>query len=134
MSELNENNNNIEKITNGVISYLQFLKKFKTKISDLVITNEQNPNSRLNMSYIIREFKLDCYIIDKKNFDYFRSSINFNELAQILNTINEENKEKFKKELKQFLDKHPYTPKGTDIRIYSSSEELKEIMELLEQG
>ena len=128
MSELNENNNNIEKITNGVISYLQFLKKFKTKISDLVITNEQNPNSRLNMSYIIREFKLDCYIIDKKNFDYFRSSINFNELAQILNTINEENKEKFKKELKQFLDKHPYTPKGTDIRIYSSSEELKEIV------
>ena len=44
MSELNDNNNIIENITNGVISYLQFLKKFKTKINDAVITNEQTVN------------------------------------------------------------------------------------------
>ena len=128
MSELNDNNNIIENITNGVISYLQFLKKFKTKINDTVITNEQTVTSRVNMSYIVREFKLDCYIIDKKNFDNFRSSINFNKLVQILNTINEENKEKFKKELKQFLDNHPYIPNGKDIKIYSKIEEMKEIV------
>ena len=128
MSELNDNNNNIENITNGVISYLLFLKKFKTRINDQVISNEQNANIHLNMSYTIREFKLDCYIIDKKNFDNFRSSINFNKLIQILNTINEENKEKFKKVLKQYLDKHPYTYNGKDIKIYSKIEEMKEIV------
>jgi len=126
MSELNDNINNIDNITNGIISYLEFLKKFKTKINDQVFTNRQN--SRLNMTYSFREFKLNCYIIDKKKFDDFRLSINFNELVQILNTINEENKEKFKKELKLFLEKHPYSPNGKDIKIYSKSEEMKIIV------
>ena len=54
-----EINNNVEKITNGLIKYLEFLKKFKTVNHDVVISNEQNNNSHSNFFYDFREFNLE---------------------------------------------------------------------------
>ena len=128
MTETKNNNDIIEKITNGVISYLNFVKKIKQVNKEDIIQNKQNNNSKLKYFYIFRDFNLDCYIIKKNYFDDFRSSINFNVLIEILNTINDENIKRFKKELKNILDKKPYKQNGENIKVYSDEEELKEIM------
>ena len=71
---------NIEKITNGIISYLEFLKEFNKVIYDDFIKKE---------SYIFLQFNLECYIIDKKYLDDFKNAINFDELIYLLNPIDE---------------------------------------------
>ena len=83
--------NNIEKISEGVISYMEFLKLFKTVKNDDIYSQEFDKNK---FTYIFRQFELEFYIIDKKYFDEFRKSINFNILINLLNPINEENKKK----------------------------------------
>ena len=95
---MNENvdNYNINKITESIISYLEFVNKFKNAKSDEIIFNESD-NSNSKFSYIFRDFMVECYIIDKKSFDIFRSSINFNNLHSLLNPINEENTTNLKK-------------------------------------
>ena len=97
---MNENvdNYNIDKITESIISYLEFVKKFKNDKSDDFIINGSDKNtSNSKFSYIFRDFMVECYIIDKKSFDIFRSSINFNNLHSLLNPINEENTTNLKK-------------------------------------
>ena len=118
--------NNIEKISKGVISYLEFLKLFKKVKDDDIISQElQNKNK---FSYIFRQFELECYLIDKKYLDEFRKDINFNELINLLNPINEENKKKFEIELKKYLDKNPFIPNGENIKLYSEINEMKELV------
>jgi len=109
---------NIEKITNGVISYLEFQKQFDKFIYDNFIQKE---------SYIFLQFNLECFIIDKKFFDEFRKAINYNELITLLNPIDEGNKNKFKIELKKYLDKNPFIPNGENIKLYSDKEEMKKL-------
>ena len=109
---------NIEKITNGVISYLEFQKQFDKFIYDNFIQKE---------SYIFLQFNLECFIIDKKFFDEFRKAINYNELIALLNPIDEGNKNKFKIELKKYLDKNPFIPNGENIKLYSDKEEMKKL-------
>ena len=117
---------NIEKISEGVISYMEFLKLFKSVKNDDIISQEFQNNNKF--TYIFRQFELDCYIIDKKYFDKFRKDINFNELINLLNPIDEENKKKFKIELKKYLDKNPFTPNGDKIELYSEINEMKELV------
>ena len=122
-------NINIDKITESIISYLEFVKKFKNDKSDDFIINGSDKNtSNSKFSYIFRDFNNECYIIDKKNFDIFRSSINFNELYSLLDPINEENKKKFKEELKKYLEKNPLNINEKEIHFYSKEEEMKEIV------
>ena len=128
MTETENNKDLIEKITNGTISYLNFVEKIKQIMKDDIIQSEPNDNSKSKYSYIFRDFNLDCYIIKKNYFDDFRSSIDFNVLIEILKPINDENIKKFKDELKKNLDKKPYEKNGENIKIYSDEEELKEIM------
>ena len=80
-----------EIMTNGLISFLTFLKDFKQTIKDEII--EKN-NNRFDISYDFRKFNLECYIIDKKYFDEFCTAINYKEIAKVLSVINEENKKK----------------------------------------
>ena len=69
---------NIEKISDGIISYLEFLKLFKkVKNDDTISQDFENKNK---FTYMFRQFELECYLIDKKYFDEFRKSINYNEL------------------------------------------------------
>ena len=126
----NRNNNYIEKIVESVISYLEFVKKFKKVKKEDIISNEQGDEDiNINkLSYIFHNFDVECYIIDKKSFDIFRKAINFNNLVSILEPINDENKNKFKKELKKYLENNPYIPNGNNIKIYSKEEEMKEIV------
>ena len=117
---------NIKKISDGIISYLEFLKLFKKVKNDDTISQEfENKNK---FTYIFRQFELECYLIDKKYFDEFRKAINFNELISILNPISEENKQKFKIELKKYLDKNPFIPNGENIKLYSEVNEMKELV------
>ena len=125
MSE-NENKYNYEKIANSIISYLNFIKEFKKIKPDDIILNE--PDDRNKYSYIFREFNIDCYIIDKKSFDDFRYEINFNDLTTILDPINDENINLFKKELKEYLDSNPLNLDIKNVKIYSKKEEMKEIV------
>jgi len=125
---MSEEDNTLEKIYIGVSSYLEFIKDFKHVKNDDVITGEKNNNKNVNFSYTIRPYNLECYIIDKKYFDEFRKSINFNELIKILNDINEETKKKFKEELKKHLIKYPYKSNSESIKFYSKEEEIKEIV------
>ena len=118
--------NNIENISDGVISYLEFLELFKKVRNDDIITQEPQKNNIF--TYIFRYFKLECYLIDKIYFDEFRKSINFNELINLLKPLNEENKKIFKIELKKYLDKNPYIPNGEKIELYSEINEMKEIV------
>ena len=83
--------NSVEKISEGVFSYLEFLKLFKKVKNDDIFSQEFNKNKYI---YIFRQFELEFYIIDKEYFDEFRKSINFNELIQLLNPIDEDNKKK----------------------------------------
>ena len=125
---MSEEDNILEKIYIGVSSYLEFIKDFKHVKNDDVIAGEKNNNKNVNFSYTIRPYNLECYIIDKKYFDEFRKSINFNELIKILNDINEETKKKFKEELKKYLIKYPYKSNSESIKFYSKEEEIKEIV------
>jgi len=118
--------NNIEKISEGVISYMEFLKLFKTVKNDDIISQELQNNNKF--TYIFRQFELESYIINKKYFDEFRKAINFNELINLLNPINEENKKKFKIELKKHLDKNPFIPNGDKIELYSEINEMKKLV------
>jgi len=81
--------NNVENISEAVFSYFEFLKLFKTVKNDDIYSQEFDKNK---FTYIFRQFELEFYIIDKKYFDEFRKSINFNILINLLNPINEENK------------------------------------------
>ena len=85
--------NSVEKISEGVISYLEFLKLFKKVKNDDIFSQEFNKNKYI---YIFRQFELEFYIIDKQYFDEFRKSINFNELITLLNPIDEDNKKNLK--------------------------------------
>ena len=117
---------NIEKISDGITSYLEFLKLFKKVKNDDTISQEfENKNK---FTYMFRQFELECYLIDKKYFDEFRKAINFNELISLLNPINEENKQKFKIELKKYLDKNPFIPNRENIKLYSEVNEMKELV------
>jgi len=123
---MSDSENNIEKISDGIISYLEFLKLFKKVKSDDIFTQElQNKNI---FTYLFRQFELECYLIDKIYFDKFRKAINFNELINLLNPINEENKNKLKIELKKYLDKNPFIPNGENIKLYSEINEMKELV------
>ena len=123
---MTEKENNAEAIADGIISYLEFLKLFKKVKNDDIISQENENKNKF--TYIFRQFELECYLIDKKYFDEFRKAINFNEMINILNPINEENKNKFKIEIKKYLDKNPFIPNGENIKLYSEINEMKEII------
>ena len=125
----NEIKEKIEKITSGIISYLNFIKNFKEVHEDHVISTEGN--NEINYKYIFREFNLEFYIIDKNYFDVFRSAINFNDLIGLLNPINEENKKIFKNELKKILSRKPYKFEGENFKVYSELEEMKKVVKNL---
>ena len=113
---------NVEKIIDALISYLEFEQDFKKVKQDDIISGENGD------TYDFRKYNLECFIIDKKSFDGFRDSINFNKLIEILDPINDENKNKCKLELKTYLDKNPYIPIGDKVNIYSKEKEMKEIV------
>ena len=128
MSE-NEINEKINKIGNSIISYLEFLNNFKTKTEEKIV-NSNNENSKY--SFIFRSYNLDCYMIEKKILDSFKSSVNFEKLKNIYDKENIDKKEeKLKEELKKFLEKNPYTPTGEKVKFYSKEEEMKEIVKNL---
>ena len=125
--EADKNKINIDKITDGVISYLEFLNKFNTiKQSDILC--EINDNKDIKYKYLFSDYNIECYIIDRNSFDNFCSAINFNELKSILNTINEENKNKFKEELNKYLKENPFNFNNSKIKFYSNEKEMKEII------
>ena len=123
--EADKNKINIDKITDGVISYLEFLNKFNTiKPSDIL--SEINDNK--DIKYLFSDYNIECYIIDRNSFDNFCSTINFNKSKSTLNTINEENKNKFKEELNKYLKKNPFNFNNSKIKFYSNEKEMKEII------
>jgi len=122
---MTEEDQKYEEVANAIISYLDFIKEFKTKKEDYVITNEQN-NTKLK--YVFRNYNLDCFIIDKKYLDEFRKATNFDKLTQILKDNTEENKNKFKKELAEYLNENPYRFDEEEIKLYSTEDELKGIV------
>ena len=130
---MNENENiyDIEKITESVITYLEFVKNFKKVKPDDIIFIESDKNSSPKYSYKFREFKIKCYIIDNVSFYNFRSVINFDELHNILEPINEKNINIFKEELKKYLEKNPFNFNKINVKLYSKEEELKEIVKHL---
>ena len=115
----------IEKIVNGIISYLEFEKKFKTVQPDNIISNKQNDKS--NLYFVFRDFKLECYMIEEKYLNQFKEAINFNQLSPLLDPKNE-NKAKFKEELEKYLQLNPYVLNTDDIQIYSKEEDMKKII------
>ena len=123
---MSDGENNIEKISEGIISYLEFLKLFKKVKNDEIISQKLHNNNKF--TYIFRQYELEFYIIEKKYFDEFRKATNFNELINLLNPINEENKTKFKIELKKYLDKNPFISNGENIKLYSDLNEMKELV------
>ena len=128
---MNENEQKVdyEKIADSIISYLEFIKKFKEIKKDDIITNKQNNNSNSKFIYTFRNFNIECYIIEKKVFDNFKEKVNFKEITLILDPINDDNKKKFIKALKEYLEKNPYLPNGNNINIFSKEEEMKEIVQ-----
>ena len=102
---MNENEQKVdyEKIADSIISYLEFIKKFKEIKKDDIITNKQNNNSNSKFIYTFRNFNIECYIIEKKVFDNFKEKVNFKEITLILDPINDDNKKKFIKALKEYL-------------------------------
>ena len=122
---MTEEDQKYEEVANAIISYLDFIKEFKTKKEDYVITNEQN-NTKLK--YVFRNYNLDCFIIDKKYLDEFRKATNFDKLTQILKDNTEENKNKFKKKLTEYLNENPYRFDEEEIKLYSTEDELKGIV------
>ena len=120
-----EKQQQLDNIAKGIISYFGFVNNFKKIHEDEAILKEaDNPNS---IKYLLRKFDTECYLIDKKNFDDFKSAINFGKLTQEL-VINEENKSKIKEELGKYLNEHPYQFNAGNIKIYSEFEEMKTIV------
>ena len=122
----NINNYDIDKISESIITYMEFIKRFKAKKPDKIISPD---NSKL--SYIFREFNTDCYCINKNSLDSFLSSINFHELCLLLDPINDENKQKFKEKLKKYLEKNSLNLNELNVRFYSKKEEMKELVKNL---
>ena len=120
--------NDIEKIAESIFCYKDFLKKFKEIKEEYTIEVNQNGKE---IPYAFSQYNVDSYIIDKKYMDAFTSKIDFNDLIEIITVMNDENKKKFKEELKKKLDKNPYTPNGERIKLYSKEEEMKEIVQNL---
>ena len=129
---MTEEDKNVEKIGKGIISYFEFKKDFNTIKEDFIINNEskekEENGQENNDIFIFREFNKECYIIDKEHFDEFKKAVNFEELTKILEPLTEANKDKFMKELKEYLQKNPYLPKVDNIKIYSEIEEMKELV------
>ena len=117
-----------EKIANALVSFQQFLKKFKQVIKDENIQNQQENNKSRNIIYAFRKFNLECYIIDKIHFDNFCSAINYEDTSQLLSFINDEDKNKFKQTIKNLLIENKYNPDGKNIKLYSEEESLKKII------
>ena len=115
-------------MTNGLILFLNFLKKYRQIVKDEIIQDEQKYNNQTTISYTFRKFNLECYIIDKKYFDDFCSAINFYELSEVLKSINEETKDKCKEILKKLLVEKRYIPDYKDIIIYAEEEKMKTIV------
>ena len=122
-----ESKYNYEKIADSIISYIEFVQKFKKVISDDIIVNEPDKNCS-KYSYIFRDYNVDCYIIDRNSFDDFKLAVNFNELTSILDPINDENKNQFKNELKKYLIKNPLNIDIKNIKLFSNKKEMKEIV------
>ena len=125
---MNENETTIDAdtIAEGIISYTEFLTDFKKVQEDEVIKKDaDDPKST---QYTFRKFNTECYIIKKKYFDDFRRATNFDALNPILNSLNEENKNKFKEKLKEHLDEKPYQSKNANIKIYYELEEMKKVV------
>ena len=118
-----ENNYNIEQISKGIISFMEFSKNLKNTSQNQIIINQDNTDS-----FIFRKFNSECYIIEKKILDDFLISINFNELTKILDLLTDENKNKFDKELEKYLEQNPL-PNCKNIKIYSELEKMKEIIQ-----
>ena len=127
-----EENQNIERITSGVIAYLKFLKNFKKIHEDYVISKEGN--NTFDFTYIFREFNVECYIIDKKYLDDFRTKIDFEDLISLLRpieSVNEEKINKFKERLKKNLEKNTYKYEEDNFNVYSELEEMKKVVKNL---
>ena len=127
-----EENKKIERITSGVIAYLNFLKNFKKVHEDYVISKEGN--NTFDFTYIFREFNVECYIIDKKYLDNFRTRIHFNDLISLLGPIEfvkEEKINKFKEELKKNLEKNTYKYEEDNFNVYYELEEMKKVVKNL---
>ena len=120
--------NDIDKIAESIFCYKDFLKKFKEIKEEYTIEVNQNGKE---IPYAFSQFNVDSYIIDKKYMDDFTSKIDFYDLTEIITVMNDENKKKFKEELKKKLDKNPYIPNGERIKLYSKEEEMKEIVQNL---
>ena len=118
-------NFNIEKIVNGVISYLEFEKKLKIAKPDNIIPNK--PNNKSNLNFAFRDFNLECYIIEEKYLTQFKKAINFDKLSSLLEAKNE-NKNKFKEELEKYLQTNSYALNTEDIKIYSKEDDMKKII------
>ena len=65
-----------DKIADSIISYLEFVKKFKKVKPDEIINLDK-------FIYIFRHFNVECYLIDKEIFNEFRSAINFDDFIAI---------------------------------------------------
>ena len=122
----------IERITSGVIAYLKFLKNLKKVNEDCVISKEGN--NSVDFTYIFREFNVECYIIDKKYFENFRSAIHFDDLISLLEpieSVSEEKINKFKEELEKKFEKNTYKYDEENFNIYSELEEMKKVVKNL---
>ena len=124
---MSEEEKNIEKIANAIISYLTFKENVQKIKEDHQINIGKNEYDSSNCSYILREFNTDCYIIEKDHFKEFCYSVNFNNLTMNLDISDEKSKNNFIQELKSYLKKNPYVPNPSNIKIYSKLEEMKEI-------
>ena len=123
-----EEENNMERIANAIISYLKLKLKIKTIKEDEEIKLVQNENGvPTNRLYILREFNTECYIIEKVYFNEFCSAINFNDLTLTLDISNEISKNLFIKDFINYFKKKPYLPIHKNIKIYSNLEEMKQI-------
>ena len=131
MDEKNNQNILIEKMTNALFSFSEFLKEFRQVVSDEIISDEQKKNSNVNISYSFRKYKIECYIVDKKYFNEFYDAIKYGEISDLLKVRNEENEEKCKQKVKKFLESKNYEPPGNKIKCYASQESLKNIVKQL---
>ena len=125
---MEEENIIAEKMTNALVSFLEFLKKFKEIVKDVIISDEKERNNKVSISYTLRKFNIECYIIDKKYFDEFCSAINFFKVSEILKVINEENKNKCKEMLEKLLKEKRYNPDFKNLFFYADEENMKKIL------
>ena len=125
---MEEENYIAEKMTNALVSFLDFLKKFKEIVKDDIISDEKERNNKVSISYTLRKFNIECYIIDKKYFDEFCSAINFFKVSEILKVINEESKNKCKEMLEKLLKEKRYNPDFKNLFFYADEENMKKIL------